>query len=96
MARDECGTPGCPCFYARRTYRTGRPAVRADDLEVEVVLARWAEPGIGRWLSHHDKYRVWLELEQRGLSARLIALCLGMAPRSIGRWRTAARTLENA
>jgi hypothetical protein len=91
----ECSVRGCPCFYHWKPGHPVRPE-RADDMDVSVVLARKEEPGIGCGLSHHDKYRVFLRLEEHGFSARCTALTLGCTPRTIVRWRSRVRDLEHA
>lgn len=64
-------------------------------MDVSAVLRRRDQPGApGAGLSWHDKFRVFLILEQRGYSARRAALALGCADRTIVRWRRKIKTLE--
>ncbi|AWY07309.1 hypothetical protein SEA_ARACELI_70 [Streptomyces phage Araceli] len=88
----KCSVPGCPCLLNWRGYPPGTAyecrTVDADDMDVSAVLRRRDQPGApGAGLSWHDKYRVFLRLEERGYSARRAALALGCSDRTIVRWR---------
>ena len=83
-----CMIPGCPCPHA------GTPDRVADPEDQAIVVMRSSEPGAGEGLSHHDKIAVALKLTARGDSARKIAEVLGVAERTVCRWRAAARLVE--
>jgi len=64
-------------------------------MDVSAVLRRRDQPGApGAGLSWHDKYRVWLRLEERGYSARRAAQALGCSDRTIVRWRRKLEATE--
>lgn len=88
----RCPLPGCPCLSNRRQ---GWPTfdVLSDDLDVDSVLSRTGEPGAGRGLYWHDKFRVFLALEEQKYSASRIALTLGCTPRTVVRWRSRRREM---
>jgi hypothetical protein len=93
----KCKLPGCPCLDNWRDHPGRTPWARevvADDMDVENVLSRIDEAEVSAaGLSWHDRYRVFLVMQQEGYSARRTALTVGCTPRTIVRWR---RKLEEA
>jgi transposase-like protein len=78
--------PGCPCPHA------GTPDRAANEDDQLTVVLRSPQAGSGAGLSHRDKIAVAVELTARKKSARVIAGVLGVDPRTVHRWRSAART----
>lgn len=93
LARVGQEPPPQPKQRAPHKPRKARVLVRKgylgdhDPIEVETVLLRQDEPGIGRGLSQRDKIIVSLELQQRGKSIRATARTLGTTGRTVSRYR---------
>ena len=83
-----CMIPGCPCPHA------GTPDRAANEDDQLTVVLRAPQAGAGAGLAHRDKIAVAVILTARKKSAREIAGVLGVAERTVCRWRSAARLVE--